>query len=196
MANRIQLRRDTTANWEDTDPVLADGEPGYDINTNEVRVGDGSTAWTGLSGNVIGTGGGAGTVSSLTNGSATVSLGTNGRLTLPIATNGIIIDATAANLLSAMIENQTVDFASFSGEILVNDIFDGVMYKLLVGGGKVCMMGTTNAAWDGTNVTPSASYTLAGQFTIEFTAGLYRFTNLKTGTRDMNFVAIMSRAGS
>jgi uncharacterized protein (AIM24 family) len=60
MANRIQLRRDTTANWENTDPVLADGEPGYDINTNEVRVGDGSTAWTDLSGNVIGTGGGGG----------------------------------------------------------------------------------------------------------------------------------------
>lgn len=60
MANRIQLRRDTTANWENINPVLADGEPGYDINTNEVRVGDGSTEWTGLSGNVIGTGGGGG----------------------------------------------------------------------------------------------------------------------------------------
>jgi len=60
MANRIQLRRDTTLNWQNTDPVLADGEPGYDINTNEVRVGDGSTSWNNLSGNVIGTGGGGG----------------------------------------------------------------------------------------------------------------------------------------
>jgi len=61
MANRIQLRRDTTANWNSVDPVLADGEPGYDIVTNEIRIGDGSTAWTGLSGNTISGGGGAST---------------------------------------------------------------------------------------------------------------------------------------
>jgi hypothetical protein len=60
MANRIQLRRDTTANWESVNPILADGEPGYDIVTNEVRIGDGSTAWTGLTGNVI-SGGSSGT---------------------------------------------------------------------------------------------------------------------------------------
>ena len=53
MANRIQLRRDTTANWENINPILADGEPGYDIVTNQVRIGDGSTAWTGLTANVI-----------------------------------------------------------------------------------------------------------------------------------------------
>lgn len=61
MANRIQLRRDTTANWEEINPVLADGEMGYDIVTNEIRIGDGSTAWTGLSGNTISGGGGAST---------------------------------------------------------------------------------------------------------------------------------------
>jgi hypothetical protein len=59
MANRIQLRRDTTANWANVNPILSDGEMGYDINTNEIRIGDGSTDWTGLSGNVIGGGGGA-----------------------------------------------------------------------------------------------------------------------------------------
>jgi hypothetical protein len=60
MANRIQLRRDTTANWANVNPILSDGEMGYDIVTNEIRIGDGSTAWTGLSGNVIGGGGGGG----------------------------------------------------------------------------------------------------------------------------------------
>jgi hypothetical protein len=59
MANRIQLRRDTTANWANVNPILSDGEMGYDINTNEIRIGDGSTEWTGLSGNTIGGGGGA-----------------------------------------------------------------------------------------------------------------------------------------
>jgi len=60
MANRIQLRRDTTANWESVDPILADGEPGYDIVTNEIRIGDGSLQWSQLSANTI-SGGGAST---------------------------------------------------------------------------------------------------------------------------------------
>ena len=60
MANRIQLRRDTTANWNSVDPVLADGEPGYDIVTNEIRIGNGSDAWSQLSANTI-SGGGAST---------------------------------------------------------------------------------------------------------------------------------------
>jgi hypothetical protein len=61
MANRIQLRRDTTANWANVNPILSDGEMGYDIVTNEIRIGDGSTAWTGLTANTISGGGGAST---------------------------------------------------------------------------------------------------------------------------------------
>jgi hypothetical protein len=93
MANRIQLRRDTTANWENTNPVLADGEPGYDIVTNEVRVGDGSTTWTGLSGNVIGTGGGGGASTGNVTFSDTTVIGTtNLRLQPNIAESGSYLD--------------------------------------------------------------------------------------------------------
>jgi hypothetical protein len=49
MANKIQLRRDTTANWENVNPILADGEPGLDITTNQVKYGDGANAWVDLS---------------------------------------------------------------------------------------------------------------------------------------------------
>jgi hypothetical protein len=194
MANRIQLRRDTTANWENTDPVLADGEPGLDIVTNEIRIGDGSTSWTGLTANVIGGGGGSG--SSLTNGSSTMTLESTGILTMPAAPQGKIIDATAARPLT-LAQNEYADFTNFSGEILVNDTTDGYVYKLLVGSGKVCMLGTTNPAWDGTNTTPSTSYTLTGQFTISYpSSGVYRFTNLRAGSSTFNFAAIMTRAGS
>jgi hypothetical protein len=79
MANRIQLRRDTTSNWNSVNPVLADGEPGYDIVTNEIRIGNGSNTWSQLSANTIS--GGSGT--SLTNNGYTFSLETNGNLTLP-----------------------------------------------------------------------------------------------------------------
>lgn len=45
MANKIQLRRDTTANWERINPILADGEPGLDITLNKLKMGDGTTTW-------------------------------------------------------------------------------------------------------------------------------------------------------
>ena len=48
MTTRIKLRRDTAANWTSNDPVLALGEAGYDTTNNQLRVGDGTTAWSGL----------------------------------------------------------------------------------------------------------------------------------------------------
>jgi hypothetical protein len=48
MPSRIQLRRDTGANWTAANPVLAAGEPGLDITVNLVKYGDGVTAWNSL----------------------------------------------------------------------------------------------------------------------------------------------------
>jgi Major tropism determinant N-terminal domain len=48
MANRIQLRRDTAANWTRVNPVLEDGEPGLEIDTNKIKYGDGNSYWTDL----------------------------------------------------------------------------------------------------------------------------------------------------
>jgi len=49
MADIIQIRRDTAANWTGVDPTLANGEIGYESDTYKFKVGDGSTAWTLLS---------------------------------------------------------------------------------------------------------------------------------------------------
>ena len=46
MAVKIQVRRDTAANWTSTDPVLSAGEFGFETDTGYLKVGDGSTAWT------------------------------------------------------------------------------------------------------------------------------------------------------
>jgi hypothetical protein len=46
---RIRLRRDTAANWTSANPVLLAGEMGIETDTRKYKVGDGSTAWTGLS---------------------------------------------------------------------------------------------------------------------------------------------------
>lgn len=44
----IQVRRGTSVEWDDADTVLAEGEFGYETNTGKIKVGDGTTAWTGL----------------------------------------------------------------------------------------------------------------------------------------------------
>lgn len=49
MGTRIQHRRDTAANWTSNDPTLTAGEIGWESDTNLFKIGDGVTAWTGLS---------------------------------------------------------------------------------------------------------------------------------------------------
>jgi hypothetical protein len=49
MANKIQVRRDTTANWTSSNPTLSQGEIGYELNTGKIKIGTGTTAWNSLS---------------------------------------------------------------------------------------------------------------------------------------------------
>lgn len=56
MADIIQIRRDTAANWTSANPTLAQGELGIETDTLKVKAGTGSTAWTSL-GYLIETGG-------------------------------------------------------------------------------------------------------------------------------------------
>jgi hypothetical protein len=48
MTTRIKLRRDDTTNWEALNPVLALGEPGFDLTENKIKIGDGVSAWMDL----------------------------------------------------------------------------------------------------------------------------------------------------
>src|ERR1035437_4009751 len=48
MSVRIQLRRDTAANWTADNPVLAQTETGVETDTSKFKFGDGTTAWTSL----------------------------------------------------------------------------------------------------------------------------------------------------
>jgi hypothetical protein len=44
----IRFRRDTAANFTSKDPILQEGEPGFETDTGLVKIGDGVTAWTSL----------------------------------------------------------------------------------------------------------------------------------------------------
>jgi len=60
MANRIQIRRDLSANWTNFNPTLAQGEPGYELDTGKIKYGDGVSLWSELE-YAGGTGSGTGT---------------------------------------------------------------------------------------------------------------------------------------
>lgn len=42
---QIQIRRGKAAFWESENPILHDGEPGYEKDTRRLKIGDGSTHW-------------------------------------------------------------------------------------------------------------------------------------------------------
>lgn len=48
MADRIQQRRDTAARWSQYNPILLEGEVGYELDTDQYKLGDGEHAWNDL----------------------------------------------------------------------------------------------------------------------------------------------------
>ena len=48
MSVKIQLRRDDASVWTSENPILALGEPGFEKDTNQFKIGDGTNGWNGL----------------------------------------------------------------------------------------------------------------------------------------------------
>lgn len=48
MSDRIQIKRDSSSVWSSVNPVLSDGEFGFERDTNLLKIGNGSTAWSDL----------------------------------------------------------------------------------------------------------------------------------------------------
>ena len=53
----FQLKRGTSSKWKELNLILADGEPGFERDTNRLKIGDGKTPWNELpylsDGNII-----------------------------------------------------------------------------------------------------------------------------------------------
>lgn len=45
---RLQLRQDTTENWNSANPVLLEGEMGYNTDTKQFKIGNGINSWNTL----------------------------------------------------------------------------------------------------------------------------------------------------
>ena len=48
MADIVQIRRDSTDNWQSVNPILADGEIGFNTTNRKLKIGNGATAWNNL----------------------------------------------------------------------------------------------------------------------------------------------------
>ena len=68
MADIIQIKRGLSTAWASVNPVLAQGEFGYESDTESLKVGDGTTSWNALAYiSSVAAASGAGTSLSLTN---------------------------------------------------------------------------------------------------------------------------------
>lgn len=101
MADVIQIRRDTAANWASVNPVLAQGEMGFETDTEKMKLGDGVTNWNSLNyfittqGSVAITGG---TIDGTVIGGTTAAAGTFTTLTasgdVNFDSNTLFVDAS------------------------------------------------------------------------------------------------------
>jgi len=48
MTYKLKLKRGTASEWASVNPILADGEPGFEIDDNKLKIGDGTSHWADL----------------------------------------------------------------------------------------------------------------------------------------------------
>jgi hypothetical protein len=137
MPNRIQLRRDTSTNWSSANPVLAEGEIGYNLTLGKFKVGDGTTAWNSLaySTGALPSGGTTGQVLSKASNTSydvewsTTAAGDMTKAVYDTNNDGIVDVAASANSILAANLPSSIDAAKIANGSVSNTEFqylDGV----------------------------------------------------------------------
>jgi hypothetical protein len=127
MADKIQLRRDTAANWTSNNPTLSQGEQGFETDTSKMKIGDGSTAWTGLdyfADTASGGGSGGGSFEAVASGTladgSTLVLNTDGTVSVVGMDEGEVGGAGTASVFeSARIQYNSITFDSNSNKVVI-----------------------------------------------------------------------------
>lgn len=130
-----------------------------------------------------------------------LTLNYDGTIKLPqvdqTAATNYNFDASDSNVVTVA-TSATVTFSSFSGDILINDLYDGFVYKFLAGSGVAMMYADTNQYARGLSKTvttgPDSVVGIEDYVSMEFTGGSYVFTNLAT-ERDFSIFAVKTRNG-
>jgi hypothetical protein len=133
MADIIQIRRDSAANWTSANPTLAQGELGLETDTSKIKAGDGSTAWTSL-GYLINTGGyasyadtTANFTGTLQNGGSNVVVDTDIGSTVQAYDATIVVDADIGVTVQGYDANTTT---STNTQTLTNKTVRDTVYAL------------------------------------------------------------------
>ena len=178
MATRIQFRRGTEAEWTSTNPILAEGELGLELDTGRFKVGVGTTSWTNLQYafenidelNVTG----IATVGSLSIGSTQVissarqlqnivSLDATTTATIESAVAAAPNDFTSLNIIGISTLNGLVDInndVDISGNLKVVGI--STLNNVVVGGATTALIVSGNARIIGILTIGTSSITLNG----------------------------------
>jgi len=180
VADIIQIRRDTAANWTSANPTLAQGELGIETDTTKVKAGTGSTAWTSLS-YLIDTGGyaeysdsTANFTGTLQNGGSNVVVDTDiGSTVQAFDSNTALYDATTSNFTGALQKSGSpVVTQAFTGDVAIT--------------GDLSVTATTSIAPVIEKVTVQTSTT--GTINFDFaTQAVELYTVNQTANRTINF---------
>ena len=158
VAYRIQLRRDTAANWAASNPVLSTGELALDLTNRIGKVGDGSSTWSSLA-TFIGTTGLQAIYGTGADGDVTVT----GTVTLTRDMNYRNLTMSAASILN------TGGFRVFVSGVLTGT---GSILNTGGAGAASATAGTAaTAGWYGGGTTGGAGGTAAGNAGTAHTAG-------------------------
>ena len=102
MAQTIQFRRGTSAEWTAANPVLSPGEPGFETDTGKIKLGDGASDWAALT--YVGTGGGVAIGGAVAGGAA--------HSTLSLAAGSLLDQVSNAPLQAARAKSGELSIAS------------------------------------------------------------------------------------
>ena len=145
MATKIQLRRDTAADWTSGNPTLAAGEFAWESDTNRYKIGDGATAW-----NSLGYADTLSTLGDLSVTGSTISSPSNADLTLTTSGTGdIVLDADGGDIF---VKDNGTTFGSLtntSGNLIIKS---GTTTALTFSGANATFAGTLATAAGGFNI--------------------------------------------
>lgn len=134
----LQTRRGSASAWTSANPVLAEGEWGYETDTGKAKVGNGSTAWTSLSyfGNV-------GTVTSITAGTGLSGGTITGTGTISINTATTVDVSTSQTLTNKTLTSPALNDPKIN---LAFDAQTGTTYTaILDDNGQIVTMNNASA---------------------------------------------------
>ena len=141
MVTRIQLRRGTAAQWTAANPTLSAGEVGVELDTLNVKVGNGTTPWNALAYVAGGGGGGPAAAGTLTGNTLAANV-INSSLT-SLGTIAALVATTAD------INGGTIDGAAIGGAVPAAGAFTTLAAS---GPTTVADLGLSNAVTNGGNV--------------------------------------------